>query len=593
MHVLDRPHFTVGEASQVALKTYGLLTDAKQLPSERDQNFLLLRAGKPSWVLKIANKNEDRQVLAMQNEALELIEQRDPHLRVPRILPALDGVEVATIVDRDGNDYLVRLFSYLPGKPLAEARPYSRGLLADIGAFLGRLDIALLDFSHPAAGRPLTWHVSQADQIIAENLSFLSDPDQRSLVANHLEHFIQSTKPGLPKLRQAIIHNDANDYNILVHDLQDHKQAVAGLLDFGDMVRAPLVYEVAVAAAYIIQRVADPLNSMADLVAGYHKQLPLSRREAECLIDLMTIRLCTTVVLAARHRSLAPDQAYLSISEDGAWSALNWLEEVGHARAGDAILKVCGYRPAAQSSRELQANLLERRQKIIGSALSLSYRQPLHIVRGFKQYLFSESGRAYLDCVNNVAHVGHCHPRVVEAGQEQMALLNTNTRYLHENLTHYAERLCRRLPGPLTVCYFVCSGSEANELAIRLARAYTGRHDMIVIDGAYHGNTSTLIEHSPYKHDGPGGKGTPAPVHKVPMPDLYRGQFNGPEAGRRYAETIKQALDDAEWSGEEIAGLICEPLLGCGGQIVPPDGYLPLAFDYVRQAGGVWWGLGE
>src|SRR2546427_11447853 len=142
---------------------------------------------------------------------------------------------------------------------------------------------------------------------------------------------------------------------------------------------------------------------------------------------------------------------------------------------------------------------LAARRALLGKSLSISYRKPLKIVRGWMQYLYDEDGRAYLDAVNNVSHVGHCHPRVVKAGQEQMAVLNTNTRYLHDNLVRCAGRLCATLPEPLRVCFFVCSGSEANELALRLARTHTRQKNTIVIDSAYHGNTTSLVEISPYK----------------------------------------------------------------------------------------------
>src|SRR5206468_5763483 len=141
------------------------------------------------------------------------------------------------------------------------------------------------------------------------------------------------------------------------------------------------------------------------------------------------------------------------------------------------------------------------------------------------QYLYDQSGREYIDAYNNVAHVGHCHPRVVAAGCEQMAKLNTNTRYLHDTILSYAQELTQTLPPSLSVCFFVNSGSEANELALRLARAHTSASDFIVLDHAYHGNTTTLIDISPYKHDGPGGRGAPPRVHKVPLPDLYRGLY--------------------------------------------------------------------
>ena len=190
-----------------------------------------------------------------------------------------------------------------------------------------------------------------------------------------------------------------------------------------------------------------------------------------------------------------------------------------------------------------EQTLAERKARI-GPNLSISYREPLKIVRGLGVYLYDEQGRAYLDCVNNVAHVGHCHPHVVAAGQRQMAVLNTNTRYLHDSIIAYARRLCATLPEPLTVCFFVNSGSEANDLALRLARAATGQFDMITLDVAYHGHTQALIEVSPYKHDGPGGQGRPPFVQTVLMPDPYRGPYKGygAESGRRYAQHVQEAV---------------------------------------------------
>jgi len=231
--------------------------------------------------------------------------------------------------------------------------------------------------------------------------------------------------------------------------------------------------------------------------------------------------------------------------------------------------------------------IANRRQWLIGPSLSISYRRPLTIVRGFRQFLYDDEGQPFLDAVNNVPHVGHSHPHVVAAAAAQNAVLNTNTRYLHENIVRYAERLTATLPGPLEVCYFVCSGSEANELAIRMARTATSRHDVIALDGAYHGNTSTLIDISSYKHSGAGGRGAPAWAHIATMPDPYRGEFAGrDDAGILFAEAVRQCCVDAEANGG-AAAFMAEPLLGCGGQIVPPPGYLRAAFEHVRAAGGL------
>jgi 4-aminobutyrate aminotransferase-like enzyme/Ser/Thr protein kinase RdoA (MazF antagonist) len=231
---------------------------------------------------------------------------------------------------------------------------------------------------------------------------------------------------------------------------------------------------------------------------------------------------------------------------------------------------------------------LAARRKLLGRNLSVSYREPLKIVRGWMQHLTDETGRAYLDAYNNVPLVGHSHPRVVGAVQEQMALLNTNTRYLHDNLVRYAERLTGLMPAPLRVCYVLNSASEANELALRLARTHTGREDVIVLESAYHGHTTGLIDISPYKFGGPGGRGRQPWVRVAPLPDDYRGAFkrDDPEAGTKYAAAVGRLAEEAAARGGPAA-FIAETLPSVAGQIVLPRGYLAEAYRQVRAAGGV------
>ncbi len=235
------------------------------------------------------------------------------------------------------------------------------------------------------------------------------------------------------------------------------------------------------------------------------------------------------------------------------------------------------------------AGTLAARHALLGKNLSLSYQRPLKIVRGWMQYLYDDTGRAYLDVYNNVPLVGHSHPHVVKAAQAQLALLNTNTRYLHDNVNRYAERLTRLLPEPLRVCFFVNSGSEANELALRLARTHTGREDVIVLEHAYHGHTGTLIDISPYKFDGPGGCGKKPWVHVAPLADDYRGPYrrDDPQAGAKYARHVADILGRTRREGRSVAAYIAETLPSVGGQIVFPPGYLAEVYRHVRAAGGV------
>ncbi|MEO8208421.1 MAG: aminotransferase class III-fold pyridoxal phosphate-dependent enzyme [Chloroflexota bacterium] len=234
-------------------------------------------------------------------------------------------------------------------------------------------------------------------------------------------------------------------------------------------------------------------------------------------------------------------------------------------------------------------DLLERRRRRLGSDLSLSYRTPLTIVRGSGAYLYGADGRTYLDLVNNVAHVGHAHPRVVEAAARQKSVLETNTRYLHPAILDYGDRLAATLPAHLEVVHLVNSGSEANELALRMARAATGRRDVAVLESGYHGNTTSLVDISPYKFDGPGGAGCPVTTHVAPLPDPYRGvhRGSGPDVSRDYVADLRVVLANAAADGRPVGAFVAESAPGSAGQVIPPAGYLSGAFAAAQAAGAL------
>ena len=245
------------------------------------------------------------------------------------------------------------------------------------------------------------------------------------------------------------------------------------------------------------------------------------------------------------------------------------------------------------STQAMQA----RRAARSAANLRVSYAEPFHPARGWRHLLYDAQGRAYLDAYNNVPHVGHCHPRVVGAATQQMRLLSTNTRYLYDSWLEYADRLVARLPSPLSVCFFLNSGSEANELALRLARAHTGAKDMLVMDHGYHGNTTGAMDISPYKFNRPGGPGAPDWVHVTALPDVYRGVYrvetrgaSGADeraAGAQYAALVREEIESLAEHGRKLAGYISECLPSVGGQIVLPEGYLSSVYRDVRRAGGV------
>ena len=231
--------------------------------------------------------------------------------------------------------------------------------------------------------------------------------------------------------------------------------------------------------------------------------------------------------------------------------------------------------------------LQKLRKKYLSQSFSLSYNEPLHLVRGRGQYLYDSKGNEYLDAVNNIQHVGHSHPKVTEAANEQFKKLNTNTRYLDKTILDYARALTDKLPRNLNKCYFTNSGSESNDLALRIARNHSNSKETIVLEGAYHGHVTSLIEISPYKHDGPGGKGPPEYVHVVPMPDPFRGIYRGQSSGLKYAAEVKTILDEIRSNDKRVSAFIFEPILGCGGQIIPPNGFLSRSFKMVRDNNGV------
>jgi len=623
------PCFDSETATSVTEKLYGFRATANTLPSERDQNFLLTSESGENFVLKIANALEDRALLEAQNEAIAHLGTRLS--LCPRVVPSLSGDQVSLIDSPTNTTHFVRLLTYLPGTPLAETHSHSPGLLRDLGQKVGQLDRALAEFDHSAFHRDFHWDLANGPRIVSEYGQMIEDLKLRQVVYESARAFEHSVSILLPKLRRSVIHGDANDYNVLVSpagDSDPQHRTVVGLIDFGDMVHSYTVGDLAVAIAYVVLDKADPMTAAVEVVAGYHKEYPLNQDEIEALPGLVIMRLCMSVCLAAHQQKESPDNNYLKISQRSIINTLPVVAAIDSRAAAAAFLRACGLTqplhwdrgrlarsdrtggrdargPSKEQASGIQSDLradkiipvgaptkaetIAERNRLLGRNLSIAYKNPVKIVRGSMQYLYDEEDREYLDAYNNVAHVGHCHPRVVKAGQDQMAVLNTNTRYLHDLINRYAERLTATLPAPLSVCFFVNSGSEANELALRLARAHTRARDLIVLENAYHGNTTTLIDISPYKHDGPGGRGAPSWVHKVALADVYRGIYRSedPLAAEKYAQHVIEVIAQLSKQGVRLSGFIAESLPSVAGQIIFPDGYLAKVYEAVRRADGI------
>ncbi len=577
---MSSPSFTPAEASVLVRENYGIEAEASLLVSYIDQNFRLETPGGECFVLKIWNRGESLDRLDLQERFQQRLQQKE--VPCPAFIPTLTGDLRGQAEGADGSTHVVHMITWAEGHLWADLDTQPSALLRDFGAFLGRLTQAAEGFEHPAAHRPdYIWDLRYAD-VLSTRLDVLTEREDRHIVEHFLRAFDQRVRGKLNGLRRSVIHNDANDLNIFA--TLDPPRVLA-VIDFGDVCHTATICELAIGIAYAMLDQEEPLDALEHMVAGYHDERGLLREELEILLELAALRLCSSLVNSLAAYREDPDNDYLLVSVERGRRVLRHLVALDPRRIFFRLLEVCDLEPEATPPLSSE-QILQRRRTQLGSNLSLSYRKPLHIVRGFGTHLYDSDGRAYLDMVNNVCHVGHCHPRVVAAAQQQMERLNTNTRYLHENLVLYAERLAAALPDPLEVCFFVCTGSEANELALRMARAATGGSDFLTLEGAYHGHTSSLIDVSPYKFDRKGGSGAPAHVRKVPMPDVYRGLYKAddPDAGAKYAVHVRDEIGTLDG---RLAGFFSESALGCGGQIFPPAGYLEDAFAFVRAAGGL------
>ncbi|MFV1494390.1 aminotransferase class III-fold pyridoxal phosphate-dependent enzyme [Phaeobacter sp. JH18-32] len=799
---------------------WGITADLSRLDGEYDLNFRALAEDGQGYILKVMRPGCAPDLVEMQIAALAHLHQTDPDLPCPRAVAAADGALCLDLADETGVERLVWLQTQLPGRCYAKSAPKSSVLIREIGAALGSITRALKTFDHPALLRDFKWDLMSADWV-ASDLDCIADSKRRSLIAAICADFIE-LKPVLGSLPKQAIHNDANDYNILVSGTLCQPRHVGGLIDLGDMCAAPRICDLAIAAAYIVLDNPRPQAALSALIEGYHAVNPLTETELDLLWPLLRMRLAVSVVNSTLVAKDNPDDPYVTISQGPAWRFLEqpsehpalissrlratcglsvvdgadrviaYLEkysgefaplmgrdltglpmgslsvetstwpqnpfdmplaeaaEVGREFSGEngadwwlgyyneprliytapafrkgaykasdrrtVHLAVDVFAPAGQtlyaplegevvavenrdahldyggvvilkhhtdtgeefyalyghldpdcctqlsvgdrvakgapfcqlgdatenggwaphvhfqlalSTKGIEADwpgvadpddlllwnalcpnpapllnlpaektgyeptdkrrVLADRKAHFGSNLSLTYSDPVMLLRGWKHHLFDEMGRPYLDAYNNVPHVGHAHPRVQAVAADQLKRMNSNTRYLHPAQTAFAEKVLSKMPDHLEVCFFVNSGTEANELALRLARAHTGAKGMVTPDHGYHGNTTGVIDVSAYKFNAKGGVGPSDWVQLVEVADDYRGSYRRDDADRaqKYADLVDPAIEKLRASGHGVAGFIAETFPSVGGQIIPPKGYLPAVYDKTRAAGGI------
>lgn len=570
--------YSIESITRLLEKEYSLSGEISRLAGE-NENYLIKKEDGECFVLKLADEETTAGMIEIEHLAVNrLIKDKLPIL-LPRVIFTRTGATQACLMTKQGRKIRGRLLEFVEGKAWCLALPARDKLLEDLGKIIAGMDTALSFIVHPDSKRTHHWDLARADQHRLK-ISLVDGSKRRQILEWVFHVYAAIVQPLLESLPKSLIHGDINDDNVLVADGK-----IAGILDFGDCLENPTVCDLAIALAYHTLDEGNPLEAAATIIGSYHRTRPLSMDEMTVIFPLMCARLAVSVIISTQRRKIDPDREGWFVSEERAWKNLEIFSKKSQAEAAIILAARTNLDPFNDRGASV-TQLLKNRKRLIAPSLLPSYDRPLKIIRGKGQYLYDYNGSPFLDLYNNVCHVGHCHPKVVEKGQEQMARLNTNTRYLYDGLTQYAQMLCDSLPGELDTCFFVNSGSEANELALRIARAWTNQKAMLVVDNAYHGHTSSMIDISPYKFMGKAGKGKPDWVHVVPVADGYRGKFKGQKenAGKAYGDQVGKIIDTIQ---TPIAGFITESLLSCGGQVIPPSGYFKTAFKHVRDAGGL------
>ncbi|RLA25241.1 MAG: hypothetical protein DRR11_21015 [Gammaproteobacteria bacterium] len=340
----DKPDFSDAEAIEFISRHYNLDVSVKPLLSERDQNFQLTATDGRKYVLKIANSGEDPQVADFHNKALLHLqtygEQHQDHINAPKLQLTIDG-GTHFIIESANAQHIARVVSFVAGNPLADRLP-SALLCRNMGVFLAHLGRALRDFTHPASSHSLLWDMQQA-LAVRKLLQHVPGEATSQLVDVTLCEFEELALPLFPTLRAQVIHNDLNPDNVLIDP--QNQDAVTGVIDFGDMLQAPLVIDVAVAASYLRQLDGNPLALIAEFVAGYHSVVALTNAEIDILFTLIKTRLAVSIGIlhwrAALRDENDPYLASMLIAESSAEVFLQRLVEVPRENAIRTFRSVC------------------------------------------------------------------------------------------------------------------------------------------------------------------------------------------------------------------------------------------------------------
>jgi 4-aminobutyrate aminotransferase-like enzyme/Ser/Thr protein kinase RdoA (MazF antagonist) len=577
------PQLPLARLVEFARERWGLAGEFAPLEGERDQNHRVTTADGRSVVLKVSAAGESEGAVDFQVGALRHLERQAPDLPVPRVVASRAGNDREWIAAPDGVRHMVRVLSWIPGVPVSKGPAPGIRVLRNIAAFQARLARGLRGYFHPHARHFVAWDI-QHGLLLDPGLQAWVADDARALLADFNARVARDVLPGLPALRAQVVHGDGHADNLL--RAGPDFDEIAGVIDFGDMVHAPLVQDLAVTLASFARHGEMSLDNAVAQVEAWNAVFPLEDEELAVLHDLTLLRLATALCLYDfRIRATERPAAWLAEERPDIVRALTRFLALDRDEVHERYRAACGRAVRAPSSAAIGA-LQERRRRALGPSYRLFYDRPVHLVRGEGSWLWDADGRRYLDCYNNVASVGHCHPHVVAALSRQAATLNTHTRYLHDSVVRYAERLAATMPPDLSVCYYVCTGTEANDLAIRIARVVSGNEGVIVSDDSYHGNSNVVGAASTCMY--PKAE-QPDWLATVPAPNGYRGEYRygTPDIGLRYAAHIDAAIAKLAERGQGTAAWLCDVIFDSNGTILPPPGYLEYTARAARAAGGL------
>jgi 4-aminobutyrate aminotransferase-like enzyme/Ser/Thr protein kinase RdoA (MazF antagonist) len=563
-------------------EAWGLSGALKPLSGERDQNLRLAASDGQTYVLKIANAAEPIEALAFQIAALDHIAAADPSLPVPRTLRSKAG-DTLVPVAQEAAHFMARLVTYLPGEPALDFAP-TPGFRRAAGRLTGRIDRALTGFHHEGAPKAMIWDLRHA-ATLEHYIRHITDPERRAMAERVMADFKARAVPLFERLRTQVIHNDIHQNNIM----RDPRSGeITGVIDFGDMVETCLVNEAAIAVAHQLYREDAPLAVAAEFLSAYAAEMPLAPAEIAVLFELVKMRLASREIIAAWRAATSdgPSPYRADISAMG-WDALQRCLAIDpdHAtRFLEKAMSVSAAAPATTHDAAYDA-LMARRHSAMGPMYKEFYRQPFMPVKGNGVFVTDANGKRFLDAYNNVPHVGHCHPHVADAVARQVNTFNSNTRYPSDVIVTYAERLLSTLPDHLDTAMFVCSGTEANELAWRIATANTGATGALVTDAAFHGNSTIIsaLDTATIAHD------RVQPFVGMASAPRFPGAIGGtaPLSAEDYAATWRNAIDGLADRGHRPAALFVCPVFASDGLYSAPAGFLDPAIGEIRKAGSL------